>query len=127
MNTFKTTPNRWVPHDQSTRSALAWHHASRRRARRVFTGLYALAVLCLLWCALPMPNVLSAASLLPAIVAAQVVGAVALLGWLLAQPQEQAPEQLAEFTPGEETELPLQQWLMAVAQGTAIEATPSQG
>lgn len=130
MNTLKKTPNRWVPHDQSTHSSRAWHHASRRRARRVFTGLYALAVLCLLWCALPMPNVLSTASLLPAIVAAQIVGAVALLGWLLAQPQEQAAEHPAGHAggePGEETELPLQQWLMAVAQGAVIEATPSQG
>lgn len=127
MNTLKTTPNRWVPHDQSTRSAQAWHHASHRRARRVFAGLYILALSCLLWCALPMPEVLSTASLLPAIVAAQIVGAVALLGWLLAHPQEQTPEPAADRQPGEETEVPLQQWLLAVAQGPAIEAAPNQG
>lgn len=113
MNTLKTTPNRWAPHDQSTASTQAWHHATHRRARRVFAGLYGLAVLCLLWCALPMPSLLSAASLLPAIVAAQVVGALALLGWLLAYPQEAAQ--------ADEPVTPLERWLVAVAQGTPIE------
>jgi len=118
MNTLKTTSNRWAPHDQSTASAQAWHHASHRRARRVFAGLYGLAVLCLLWCALPMPTLLSAASLLPAIVAAQVVGALALLGWLLAYPQEPAQ--------ADEPVTPLERWLVAVAQGTPVEPTLGQ-
>ena len=63
-----------------------WQQVSARRARRVFAGLYSLAVLCLLWCALPLPSMFSTLSLLPAIVAAQVLGAIALLGWLLAWP-----------------------------------------
>jgi hypothetical protein len=63
-----------------------WQQISARRARRVFAGLYLLAVLCLLWCALPLPSMFSTLSLLPAIVAAQVLGAIALLGWLLAWP-----------------------------------------
>lgn len=63
-----------------------WQQISARRARRVFAGLYLLAVLCLLWCALPLPSMLSTVSWLPVIVAAQVLGAIALLGWLLAWP-----------------------------------------
>lgn len=63
-----------------------WKVAAARRARRVFAGLYCIALMCLLWCALPMPNPFGAMYLMPAIVAAQVLGAMALLGWLLAWP-----------------------------------------
>lgn len=118
MNTLKTTLNCWAPHDQSTGAAQAWHAAARRRARHVFAGLYGLAVLCLLWCALPLPNPLSAASLLPAIVAAQVVGSLALLGWLLAYPKEAAA--------ADEPASPLERWLVAVAQASSIEPTFSK-
>jgi len=69
-----------------------WQQISARRARRVFAGLYLLAVLCLLWCALPLPSMLSTVSWLPVIVAAQVLGAIALLGWLLAWPVASGPE-----------------------------------
>ena len=69
-----------------------WQQISARRARRVFAGLYLLAVLCLLWCALPLPSMLSTVSWLPVIVAAQVLGAIALLGWLLAWPVTKGTE-----------------------------------
>jgi hypothetical protein len=118
MNTLKTTLNRWAPHDQSTAAAQAWHDAARRRARRVFVGLYGLAVLCLMWCALPIPNPLSAAALLPAIVAAQVIGSLALLGWLLAGPRDTAST--------DEPATPLERWFVAVAQGSSIEPTFSK-
>ncbi|HEX5688299.1 MAG TPA: hypothetical protein VFY73_30130 [Ideonella sp.] len=115
MKTSKTLDS-WAPHDQATTAAQAWHDTAHRRARRVFAGLYGLAVLCLIWCALPMPNPLSAAALLPAIVAAQIVGALALLGWLLAWPRGQAHE---EDGPG----TPLERWLVAVAHAGSIEPT----
>ncbi|MEK8034581.1 hypothetical protein AACH06_27515 [Ideonella sp. DXS29W] len=119
MNTLNTSTDRWAPHDQSTASAQAWHDATHRRARRVFAGLYGLAVACLLWCALPLPNVLSTASLLPAIVAAQIVGALALLGWLLAYPREACDE---GATPSPLSS-PLERWLAAVTRRSSIEPT----
>ena len=115
MNTLNTPNHRWAPHDQSTASAQAWHDASHRRARRVFAGLYGLAVACLLWCALPLPNILSTASLLPAIVAAQIVGALALLGWLLAHPREVSDEAAKPS--------PMERWLAAVTRRSSIEPT----
>ncbi|WP_374566313.1 hypothetical protein [Ideonella sp.] len=69
----------------------AERHTRSRRARRVFAALYGLAVACLLCCALPLSaRVIDTVALLPAIVAAQVLGAVALLGWLLAWPAADA-------------------------------------
>jgi hypothetical protein len=57
-----------------------------RRARLVFVGLYALAALALLWCAVPWPGSTSTGALLPLVVGVQVLGAMGLLGWLLRRP-----------------------------------------
>jgi len=97
----------------------AERHARSRRARRVFATLYGLAVGCLLCCALPLSaQVVDTVALLPAIVAAQVVGAVALLGWLLAWPAADAAH--------DDNQPPLGRWLSAVDQTLAATLRPRE-
>lgn len=103
MTTSQTNPQT-TPHDPLE----VEHHTRSRRARRVFAALYGLAVVCLLCCALPLSaRVVDTVALLPAIVAAQVLGAVALLGWLLAWPAADAAR--------DDTPPPVGQWLNAAA------------
>src|SRR5436190_13083069 len=98
----------------------AEHNARSRRARRVFAALYGLAVVCLLCCALPLSaQVVDTVALLPAIVAAQVLGAVALLGWLLAWPA-------AVDAAHDDTPPPLGRWLSAVDQTLAASPRPRE-
>jgi hypothetical protein len=95
------------------------HDARSRRVRRVFAALYGLAVLCLLCCALPLSaRAVDTVALLPAIVAAQVLGAVALLGWLLAWPAADAAH--------DDAEPPLGRWLSAVDQTLAAAPRPHE-
>ncbi len=97
----------------------AEHNTRSRRARRVFAALYGLAVVGLLCCALPLSaRVVDTVALLPAIVAAQVLGAVALLGWLLAWPAADAAH--------DDTPPPLGQWLSAVDQTLAAAPRPRE-
>jgi len=86
----------------------------------VFATLYGLAVGCLLCCALPLSaRVVDTVALLPAIVAAQVLGAVALLGWLLAWPA-------ADVSCTDDAPPPVGRWLSAVDQTLAATLRPRE-
>lgn len=110
MTTIQTAAQDKLDVERNTRS---------RRARRVFVALYGLAVGCLLCCALPLSaRFIDTVALLPAIVAAQVLGAVALLGWLLAWPAADAAH--------DDTPPPVGRWLSAVDQTLAATLRPRE-
>lgn len=81
MSTLTTMP---ASGDRITHGYSALRAA--RRARLVFVSLYALAALALLWCAVPWPGSTGTGALLPLVVGVQVLGAMAMLTWLLGQP-----------------------------------------
>lgn len=114
MTTTKTAANDSLDAEYNARS---------RRARRVFAALYGLAVVCLLCCALPLSaQVVDTVALLPAIVAAQVLGAVALLGWLLAWPAADVSVSYTDDAPLP----PVGRWLSAVDQTLAASPRPRE-